>query len=285
MHINEESQHHIEIGKKSKVIFADCLQGLKGFVNDSIHLTFTSPPYWNLIEYAEPGVGTEDEYTKYIESLKDIFAMIYKKTVPGGKFVINVSNIHSRADIDGDEAFLFTIAADVTVAMREVGFLFFDECIWLKGGARRGISALKTKPLFGSYPYPPTPKLLNSTYENILVFKKPGKRDMPKWKDPSKILKDDWFEWTQGIWQVAPDQKAEHPATFPMEIARRIVRLYSFIGERVLDPFAGSGTTIIAAEKHAREGIGFEIARQYEDIIALKAESWLSQLEIPGMEI
>ena len=281
----EHSQHFVKIGKKSKVIFSDNIVGMKHLEDESIHLTFTSPPYWNFIEYAKKGVGTENEYNEYILNLKSVFDMVYKKTIPGGRFVINVCNMNSRSGIDGDEAFYFSIVADITQIIKETGFLFFDECVWVKGGATAG--AWGGKPMFGSYPNPPTPKLLNSTFENILVFKKGGKRPKPilKNKEASKIRKEDWFEWTKGIWHIHPDQKSEHPATFPMEIPKRIVRMYSFIGEKVLDPFAGTGTTVIAAEKYGREGIGFEIAEAYENQIALKAEEYLAQLSLPGIEI
>ena len=283
----EKWRHFVNIGKKSKVIFSDNMLGMKRLNNESIHLTFTSPPYWNFVEYASKhGSGTEDNYNEYILNLKSVFGMVYKKTIPGGRFVINVCNMNSRSGVDGNEAFYFSIVADVTQIIKNAGFLFFDECVWVKGGATAG--AWGGKPMFGSYPNPPTPKLLNSTFENILVFKKEGKRPKPilNNKQASKIRKEDWFEWTKGIWHIHPDQKkAEHPATFPIEIPKRIVRMYSFVGDRVLDPFAGSGTTVIAAEKWGREGIGFEIARAYENEIALKAEEYLAQLSLPGIDI
>ena len=280
----EHWRNHIKIGECSQIVFADNQRATRRLNNESVHLTFTSPPYWNFVEYASGrGSGTEDEYIEYIRNLKTLFRIIEEKTVPGGRFIINVSNMNSRIAVEGKESFYYPIVGDVTRSLIEVGFTFFDECIWVKGGANVG--QFGDKPLYGSYPYPPTPKMLNSMFENILIFKKPGKRERPilKYKQESKININDWLQWTQAIWHIPPDQKTDHPAPFPMEIAKRIIKLYSFVGDRVIDPFAGSGTTIIAAEKWGREGIGFEIARDYENEIKAKAEENLSQLSIPGI--
>lgn len=281
---SEHWRNYIEIGERSKIVFANNFPGIRRIEDESIHLTFTSPPYWNFVEYAGiGGSGTEGEYHEYIRNLKTLFKEIEKKTVPGGKFVINISNMNSRASVEGKESFYYSIVADVTRITQEVGFIFYDECIWVKGGANAG--ALGGKPLFGSYPYPPSFKLLNSTFENILVFKKTGKRARPvhKYREESQVKIDEWRAWTQGVWHIAPDQKADHPATFPIEIPKRIIKMYSFVSERVLDPFAGTGTTVIAADKWGREGLGFEIAREYESEIKTKAEQELAQLSIPGI--
>ena len=90
--------------------------------------------------------------------------------------------------------------------------------------------------------------------------------------------------FTKGIWEIPPDRNPDHPATFPMEVAERVVRMYSFADDVVLDPFAGSGTTLIAAEKHNRRGIGFEIARDYEKAIKNKEAECLQQLHLPLMK-
>ena len=121
------------------------------------------------------------------------------------------------------------------------------------------------------------PKILDSTFENIVVFTKPGKRikAYKEVKDRSKLTKEEWRAFTKGIWEIPPDRNPDHPATFPMEVAERVVRMYSFADDVVLDPFAGSGTTLIAADKHDRRGIGFEIARDYEQAIKNKAEAHL----------
>lgn len=280
-------QNAMTVGNNGCVIFSDNLDkklGVPVLKDDSVALTFTSPPYWNFIDYAgSEGVGYEDSYKDYLNSLLKLFRVIAKKTIPGGRMVVNASNMKSRKSVEG-ESFVYPIVPDIIERARRAGFTFFDEIIWVKGGANAG--ALNGRPLFGSYPYPPTPKILDSTFENIVVFTKPGKRKKvcKEVKGRSQLTKDEWWTFTRGIWDISPDRNPDHPATFPMEVAERIVRMYSFADDVVLDPFAGSGTTLIAAERHDRRGIGFEIARDYEKAIRNKEEECLRQLNLPGMK-
>ena len=272
------------VGSGSYVIFSDNLDkklGIRVLKDESVALTFTSPPYWNFVDYAgSEGVGYEDSYKEYLNSLLKLFRAIGRKTMPGGRMVVNASNMKSRKSVEG-ESFVYPIVPDIIGLAKRAGFTFFDEIIWVKGGANAG--ALKGRVLFGSYPYPPTPKILDSTFENIVVFTKPGKREKvdKEVKNRSQLTKDEWRDFTKGIWEIPPDRNPDHPATFPMEIAERIVRMYSFADDVVLDPFAGSGTTLIAADKHNRRGIGFEIARDYEQAIKNKEAECLRQLHLP----
>ena len=274
------------VGDSSYVIFSDNLDKYSGvplLKNESIALTFTSPPYWNFVDYAaSEGVGYEDSYKDYLNSLLKLFRVVAKKTIPGGRMVVNASNMKSRRSVEG-ESFVYPIVPDIIALAKRAGLTFFDEIIWVKGGANAG--ALKGRVLFGSYPYPPTPKILDSTFENIIVFTKPGKREKvcKEVKERSQLTKDEWRTFTKGIWEIPPDRNPDHPATFPMEVAERIVRMYSFVDDVVLDPFAGSGTTLIAADKHNRRGIGFEIARDYEQAIRNKEAGCLRQLNLPMM--
>ena len=272
----------IKIGNNSKIIFQDNQEGTAELEPESVHLTVTSPPYWNLKEYAGGGSGTEDKYEHYISNIEKLFSKIYRATCEGGKCVINTSNIKSRTAVEG-KSFLYPIISDTVKSVRKAGFTFFDEAIWVKTESFTGQMG---KPVFGSYPYPSTPKLLNAQFENILIFKKEGKRESPakKYKEESKLTRDEWFEWTRGIWRVNPDRNTGHPATFPVEIPTRIIRLYSFVGDTVLDPYAGTGTSIIIAEKYDRHGIGFEIAESYRQVIQDKSDQHLSQLELPFTE-
>lgn len=273
----------MRIGNRSAIVFCDNLNrdtGIPALENESVALTFTSPPYWNYIAYAgKKGGGYEKSYQGYLETLRETFDCMARKTIVGGRAVINVSNMKSRLAVEGS-SFIYPIVSDMIQLMQSVGFTFFDEIIWVKGSVNRG--ALKGRYLFGSYPYPPTPKILDSMFENILIFTKPGKRPKvdPDIKDRSKLSKREWRTWTRGLWHIRPDRDRHHPATFPMELATRIIRLYSFVEDVVLDPFAGSGTAVIAAEKYHRKGIGFEISETYQTAVHEKAEKWLHQLEL-----
>ena len=236
--------------------------GLPFLPNGFASLVFTSPPYWDFIEYGGKGSGTEPSYEEYVEKVLDVMGVCRAKTHPGARLVLNVSNMKSRAAKEG-KAFVYPIVADMTRGCIERGWVFFDEAVWVKGEANAG--ALGGKPLFGSYPYPPTPKLLDSVFENILVFENPGKKPprSKETKESSRWTVEDWREMTKGVWHIAPDRGSPHPASFPLELAERVIRLYSFVDDVVLDPYAGVGTTVAAAEMWGRVGIGFEIEPSY----------------------
>ena len=165
--------------------------------------------------------------------------------------------------------------------MAKLGMIFFDELIWVKGGANAG--ALGGKPLFGSYPYPPNPKILDSIFENIMIFKKDGKienRVSKEIKEQSKVTMKEWMEYTKGVWFIANDRSA-HPASFPIEIPKRFIKLYTFKNEIVLDPFSGTGTTVVAAAMLDRKGIGYEIFDSYKKLIRDRYDQFVSQKTLP----
>ena len=245
-------------------------KGLPSLENESIPLAFYSPPYWNYIEYdGGKGIGNKEEtYKEYLANLGEVNACLFDKIIKGGRVVINVANIKSRKAVEGVSYMMYPIAHHITKIMNEIGFHFFDEVIWDKINA---ISfALKGGVLFGSYPYPPTPKIAHVKIEYILVFIKEGNRKVSKEiKEKSKLSLEEWREFTKGIWSIQSGSNRKHPATFPIELAERVIRLYSFFGDTVLDPFAGIGTTIDAAEKWGRRGIGYEISESYSDGLTL----------------
>ncbi|MEM3504161.1 MAG: site-specific DNA-methyltransferase [Nitrososphaeria archaeon] len=254
------------------VLAVEVEQKIRYFIGDArfyepdedVHLVVTSPPYFNYIDYGtQEGIERIANYSEYIEELKKVFQKIYRFIIPGGTICINITNMKSRKKVEG-RAFLYPVIADVIKFMIDIGFVFFDEIVWVKGYGNNG--ALKGKPLFGSYPYPPTPKILDSIFENILIFKKTGKRTVSKEiKELSKVSKDEWMLYTRGIWHIEPDRKSEHPATFPLEIPIRLIKLYSFYGDLVYDPFAGSGTTLIASAMLDRIGLGLDINSKYKE--------------------
>ena len=271
----------VQIGDRSRVIFANNLDpdlGLPTLEDESVSLTFTSPPYWNFVDYGHGGSGYEESYQEYIASLRGLFGVIFQKTIPGGRAVINVSNMKSRQDIEG-RAFVYPIVADTIKAMMIAGFTFFDEIIWHKRDATT--SPMDGSPLWGSYPYPPTPKILDSIFENILVFTKPGHRDVDLGaKELSRLTVEEWREYTNGVWRLESGSDPNHPATFPMELADRVIRMYSFVNDVVLDPFAGTGTAVVSAERNRRAGIGYEISPTYKAAVHKKAEGWLNDDEL-----
>lgn len=274
-----KAQASVEVGMHSRVVFCDNLDpdnGLPSLPDAAVALTFTSPPYWTFAEYGDLGVGYESSYVGYIESLRKVFAAVWQKTIPGGRAVVNISNMKSKLEEEG-AARIYPIVADLIHVMTNIGFTFFDELIWAKRDTTTGPMA--GSPLWGSYPYPPTPKILDSTFENILVFTKPGQRNVALGvKEQSRLSVEEWREYTKGVWRVESGSTPNHPATFPMEIADRIIKMYSFVNDVVLDPFAGSGTTIVSAEANRRAGIGYEISRPYEILVKDRAAGHLAGL-------
>lgn len=260
-----------KLEEKDIVLYFKSSENMEEVLDGSVALIVTSPPYYNYIQYGEVGIGTEGSYKEYLQSLKKVIQECYRVTMPGGKMIINVSNMKARSHIE-KSSFLYPIVCDVIQIAREVGFVFFDEIIWVKGYANNG--ALKGKPLFGSYPYPPTPKILDSVFENILIFKKEGNRKVPeRSKELSKLTKTEWQVYTRGVWFIEPDRKALHPAVFPLEIPYRLIKMYSFVEDIVLDPFAGTGTTLLACKILNRKGIGYEINPDYYPEAAKKIKS------------
>ena len=243
-------------------LYHDSSERMDAVDSETVACAVTSPPYFNYINYGGVGIGSESVYPDYIDNLKKVFREVYRVLIWGGTFCVNITNMKSRIKIE-KSSFLYSITADVTKLMQDIGFIFFDEIIWVKADANNG--ALKGKPLFGSYPYPPTPKILDSIFENILIFRKPGKRSpSPKdIKEKSKLTKEEWQIFTKGIWNICPDRNAKHPATFPSEIPYRLIKMYSFVGDLILDPFSGSGTTLLVSHKLNRRAVGFELNENY----------------------
>ena len=142
---------------KSKIYFEDS-QNMSNIEDSSVALVVTSPPYFNYIEYGNLGIGKEESYQEYLNNLKQVFSECHRTLIPQGKMCINITNMKSRKSVEG-KSFLYSLVADIIMIMKDIGFIFFDEIIWIKADANNG--ALNGKPLFGSYPYPPTPKILD----------------------------------------------------------------------------------------------------------------------------
>jgi len=237
----------------------------------SVHLVVTSPPYWKLKDYgSDEGIGqAATSYTEYLASINAVFEECVKKLVPDGKIVVNIMPILlTGKNTKFNRRVTRTVLTDLENFISSLGNMYFHSLfIWDKRKAVRFSS-------WGSYPHPPN--LLSSyPYEWIIVFAKEGKRPPvePDIKEASKITHEEFTNWVQNsIWdfQPASAKQENHPAPFPEELPRRCIRLYSFVGDTVLDPFAGSGTTLKVARELGRNSIGYEINPDYEDLIREK---------------
>jgi len=242
--------------------------------DESVNLIITSPPYWTLKDYdvdGQIGAGSSS-YDFYINELNKVWAECVRVLAPDGKICINIMPFlltGKAARFQRRETRI--VLGDIEKFMNSTKCMFqFGLYIWDKRKIARFSS-------FGSYPYPPN---IFSTYpyEWITVFSKAGKRKpVPKEiKDKSKISTEEWQKWAiNSIWEMQPAKaKAEgHPAPFPLELPRRLIKLYSFWGDTVLDPFAGTGTTLKAAQELGRKSIGFELNPDYIPLIKRKIMS------------
>jgi len=210
-----------------------------------VHLMVTSPPY---------NVGKEYDEDLTLEDYLAFLARVWKETrrvlVPGGRMCINVANLGRKPYIP--------LHAYITRQVIELGFLMRGEIIWNKAASASPSTA------WGSWMSAGNPTL-RDVHEYILVFSKDTfKRQNPQKRD-NTITRDEFLEYNKSVWNFAaePARKIGHPAPFPVELPRRLIQLYSFEGEIVLDPFMGSGQTAIAAQRSKRHFIGYEIDENY----------------------
>jgi site-specific DNA-methyltransferase (adenine-specific) len=219
----------------------------------SIHLMVTSPPYNVRKEYDED--LTLDEY---LDLLRRVFEETRRVLVPGGRACVNLANLGRRPYLP--------LHVHVIQLILEAGFLMRGEIIWNKGSSASASTA------WGSWMSATNP-VLRDVHEYILVFSKDS-FSRPGDGKRSTIRKEDFLEWTKSVWSfpAASARQVGHPAPFPEELPRRLIELYSFQGDIVLDPFCGSGTTCLAARDAGRHFVGYEIDRGYVELARKRLE-------------
>jgi DNA modification methylase len=233
--------------------------------DDSVHLMVTSPPYNVGKDYDED--LTLEEYRKF---LKRVWSEVSRVLVPGGRACVNVANLGRKPYIP--------LHAFIVEDMLDLGFLMRGEVIWDKGSSAGSSTA------WGSWLSPTNPAL-RDVHEYILVFSKGAFRRENSNDRKSTISRDEFLEFTKSVW-TSPSESAVkigHPAPFPVELPYRLIQLYTFQGEVVLDPFMGSGQTAIAAMKTDRSYIGYEIDEEYVKLAERRIRDF--KLELGSMEL
>lgn len=240
-------------------IFAHTSEDMAQLPAGCIHLMVTSPPYNAGKEYDED--LTLEEYRAF---LRRVFAETYRVLAPGGRACVNVANL-------GRKPYL-PLHAFLVQDMLDLGFQMRGEIIWDKGGSASASTA------WGSWRSASNP-VLRDVHEYVLIFSKESFARTASGR-PSTISRDDFLEWTKSVWTfpAASARKVGHPAPFPEELPRRLIELYTFEGDVVLDPFAGSGTTCVAARKSGRRFVGYEIHSEYIRL----AEARLAEIDKPA---
>lgn len=237
----------------SHVIYQADNKHLNILKDNSVQLVVTSPPYVTT-EFFE---GQEFVYDKFLEHFKRVCEQLYRVLVPGGRFALNVADIVTKYRYE-DESTISRVplGSDTFQVAQTVGFRLQERFIWDKGFTRNFGG-----PLLGSYPYPLS--IFNNNYfEYIYILRKPGKRKTNNVvRNQSKLQLEEWRKWTQQWWRIESQSEKfnYHRAIFPVEIPYRIIRMYSYVGDTILDPYMGSGATMIAANRANRNSIGFEI--------------------------
>lgn len=238
--------------------------------DQSVNLVVTSPPYYDLKNYQPLSqetsqLGAPASFEEYVAGLNLVWDECIRALAPDGKLCINIMPIFLSGEETGmGRRSTRTMLSEIETYMESRGDMFLLSLyIWDKRKIVRFSS-------FGSYPYPPN---IFSTfpYEWIMVFSKKGKRTpvSKEVKEQSRISTQDWQNWAvNSIWEMQPARAKAvgHPAPFPAELPSRLIKLYSFVGDTVLDPFVGSGTTVRVAQQLGRNGIGFEISPEFVEL-------------------
>lgn len=252
--------HHSVINGDSRV-----MSDLK---NESMHLVATSPPYWQLKDYGTDNqIGFHESYENYINNLNLVWAECYRVLHKGCRLCINIGDQFARAVYYGRYK-VIPIRTEIIKFCETIGFDYMGAVIWKK------VATMNTSgggAVMGSFPYPRN-GILKIDYEFILIFKKQGNAPKPskEQKELSVMTTEEWNEYFSGHWHFSGAKQDQHLAMFPEELPKRLIKMFSFAGETVLDPFLGSGTTSLAAKNLNRNSVGYEINPNFISIIADK---------------
>ena len=256
---------------KEPLIYYKSSESMSEVKDNSIQLIITSPPYGKIKNYdSESQIGYFDSFEEYFKRLTTVWKECYRVLEPHCRMVINVGDQYLRAR-DFGRYRIESISSKIISDCLVLGFDYLGDIIWQKVSTTNTTGGCS---LMGSIYYPRN-GLLTYDYEHVLIFKKVDGQKIKvdrKTKELSKIALSEWKKWFVGHWKIPGILQKEHVAMFPEEIPYRLIRMFSFIGDTVLDPFLGSGTSIKVAQSLFRNGIGYEVNVDYRDVIESKLE-------------
>jgi modification methylase len=250
-----------------KIICGDS-RNMSHISDQSVQLVVTSPPYWQLKDYGSSDqIGFNDTYEQYINNLNLVWNECWRVLENGCRLCVNIGDQFARSVYYGRYK-IIPIRTEIIKFCETIGFDYMGAVIWQKvttcnttGGAT----------IMGSFPYPRN-GILKLDYEFILIFKKPGnsKAVSKKIKEASRLTTEQWNSYFSGHWNFAGERQDKHLAMFPEELPARLIRMFTFAGDTVLDPFLGSGTTTLVAKNNSRNSIGYEINKDFIPLIRKK---------------
>jgi len=238
--------------------------------DSSVDLVVTSPPYWHIKDYGVKNqIGYGQSLHEYLKDLYRVFGECFRVLKAGSRLCINIGDQFARAVVYGRYK-VIPLHAEVISMCERIGFDYMGAIIWQK---KTTMNTTGGAVVMGSFPYPPN-GIVEIDYEFILIFKKEGKRKVSREiKEKSKLTKEEWKEYFSGHWNFGGAKQINHEAVFPDELPRRLIKMFSFYGDTVLDPFAGSGTTLKVAIELGRRAIGYEINPDFVEIVKEKVGS------------
>lgn len=268
-------------------LFLGDARNLSNLKPESVHLVLTSPPYWTLKEYrdSDAQLGHIEDYDQFLQELDRVWRHCFEALVPGGRLICVVGDVCLSRRENGGRHTVVPLHASIQERCRKLGFDNLAPIIWHK--ISNAVYEVENGSAgFLGKPYEPNAVIKNDI-EFILMERKPGGYRAPdiSTKILSLISAENHKKWFQQIWTgVTGASTREHPAPYPIELAERLVRMFSFVGDTVLDPFLGTGTTTVAAAKWGRNSIGFEVDPHYfslaEKRIRKETSSLFSTAEI-----
>ncbi|HOZ46068.1 MAG TPA: site-specific DNA-methyltransferase [Candidatus Hydrogenedentes bacterium] len=270
--MSRESQTEKPPETRHRLVLGDA-RDLSFLSDESIHLVITSPPYWSLKRYEEhpSQMGHFSDYEFFLAEIEKVWRHVYRVLVPGGRLVCVVGDVCLSRRQNAGRHVVVPLHADICVQCRKIGFDNLNPIIWHK--IANASYEVSNGSKFLGKPYEPN-AIIKNDIEFILMQRKPGAYRKPteEQRELSRIEKDDFHKWFQQFWTLSGASTKEHPAPFPLELAYRLVRMFSFTGDTVLDPFAGTGTTMAAAMKCGRNSIGVEIEAKYARMAARRLQ-------------
>ncbi len=253
------TNHKIIIGDSRKMAEID---------DESVQLVITSPPYWQLKDYGSKNqIGFDDSYEDYINNLNLVWKESYRVLSPGCRLCINIGDQFARSIYYGRYK-VIPIRTEIIKFCEIIGLDYMGAIIWQKVTTTNTTGGAS---IMGSFPYPRN-GILKLDYEFILIFKKPGALPQPSEniKEKSRLTTDEWNKYFAGHWNFNGVRQEQHLAMFPEELPKRLIKMFSFTGETILDPFLGSGTTTLAAKNLERNSVGYEINNNFLPLIKEK---------------